>query len=51
MSKTIKETAARLYDTLAPWERYDTTPEEIAEQIEKDPAAVINYLLDTLGIP
>ena len=44
----LKETAARFYNFMEPWERCDTTPEETAEEISKNPLDAINYLLDML---
>ena len=44
----LKETATRLYNFMDPWERCETTPEETAEEIKKNPLDAINYLLDML---
>lgn len=46
--KKLKETAERFYNFMAPWERIDTTPEETAEEIAKNPLDAINYLLELL---
>ena len=44
----IKETAARFYNIMDPWERFETTPEETAEEIKKNPLDAINYILDRI---
>ena len=46
--KKLIETATRFYILLDPWERCETTPEETAEEIKKNPLEAINYLLDRL---
>lgn len=43
--KKITEAAARLYDFMDPWERCETTPEETADEIRKNPIDCILYLL------
>ena len=44
--KKIKELAERLYNTLAPWDRVDTSIDEQEEVLRNDPLAAIEYLLD-----
>lgn len=44
----MAEAAERVYKIMDPWERYDTTPEEIAESIKTKPIDTIKYLLDFL---
>lgn len=44
--KKIKELAERLYNTLAPWDRIDTSIMEQEEVLRNDPLAAIEYLLD-----
>ncbi len=44
--KKLNETATRLYYFFEPWERCETTPEETAEEIRKNPLEAINFLLD-----
>lgn len=41
----IATNAARVFELLPPWDR-EETPDEIAEDIRKDPAAVVGFLLD-----
>ena len=50
-AEKLNETASRFYDIMDPWERYDTTPEETAEEISKNPLEAINYLIDIIGSP
>ena len=42
----IKELAERIYDTLAPWDKFDATLEETIECLKSDPLAAVEYLLD-----
>lgn len=44
--KKIKELAERLFNTLAPWDQFDTSIEEQEEVLINDPLAAIEYLLD-----
>lgn len=44
--KKIKELAERLYNTLAPWDRVDTSIKEQEEVLRNDPLAAIEYLID-----
>lgn len=46
MNKT--ELAKRIFEISAPWDAADECIEDIERQIEEDPKAVINYLLDTI---
>jgi hypothetical protein len=46
--KKLKEISERIYNILNPWEKCDTTPEEIAEETRKNPLDAINFLLDML---
>ena len=48
MNKADIERAARVFDLVDPWNREDETPESTAELIEKDPKAVIDFLLDII---
>ena len=47
-AEKIKEAAARLYAFMDPWERCETTEEETAEEIRKNPIDCILYLLDAV---
>lgn len=40
-----RELAQRIYDYTAPWDRDDETVEDIINDINTDPLAVIEYLL------
>lgn len=42
------EAARRLYAFMDPWERCETTEEETAEEIKKNPIDAILYLLDAI---
>jgi len=44
----IQQLAQRLFDFVDPWDRDYETVDDIAEDIRKDPEAVIEYLLDLL---
>lgn len=44
----VKEAARRLYAFMDPWERCETTEEETAEEIRKNPIDAILYLLDAV---
>lgn len=44
----IKELAQRLFDYIAPWDREYNTVDDIADDMENNPVAVIEYLLDQL---
>lgn len=44
----ILSAAQRIFDTFDPWDLEYAGPDDIAKQIKEDPAAVINYLLDTI---
>lgn len=46
--KKIKEAARRLYEFMPPWESCETTEEETAEEIRKNPFDCILYLLELL---
>ena len=46
--KKIKEAARRLYNFMPPWESFEFTEEETAEEIRKNPFDCILYLLDQL---
>ena len=47
-AEKIEEAAARLYAFFDPWEQCETTQEETAEEIRKNPYDAILYLLDIL---
>ena len=47
-AEKIKEAARRLYAFMDPWERCETTEEETAEEIKKNPIETILYLLDII---
>ena len=47
-AEKIKEAATRLYKYMDPWERCETTPEETADEIRKNPIDCILYLLDII---
>lgn len=42
----VKQIAKRLEELIDPWDRDYKTAEEMEADIEVDPAAVINYLID-----
>jgi len=44
----INELSGRIWEELAPWERCDTSIEEIAEDMREDPLNAIGFLLDRL---
>ena len=44
----VKEAARRVYAFMDPWERCETTEEETAEEIHKNPIDAIIYLLDAI---
>ena len=46
--KKIDEIANRIYKNLAPWDRTDTTPDEIANSTRENPLDCIIYLLDII---
>lgn len=41
----VRELAQRIFDCTAPWDREDETVEDIENDINNDPLAVIEYLL------
>lgn len=45
MDERIMEIATRIYEAMDPWERFDTSIEETAEEIMKNPIDCIEYLL------
>lgn len=47
-AEKLKATAARFYAIFDPWEACDTSEEETAEEIAKNPLDAINYLLDII---
>ena len=46
MDERIKNLAERIYNTLAPWDQFDTSIEESIECLKNDPLAAVEYLLD-----
>lgn len=48
MTRADENRAARVFELSDPWTREDETPETIAETIETDPKAVIDFLLDII---
>ena len=48
MDKKIAELATRIYNNMDPWERFDTTIEETAEEIASHPLDCIEYLLNQM---
>lgn len=46
--KKLNEISKRIYNNLNPWEKCETTPEKVAEEIRKSPLDAINYILDML---
>lgn len=46
--KQVKEIAERIFYLFDPWDCDYKTAEEMEQEIKKDPAAVINYLLDVI---
>ena len=48
MNEKVNELAKRLWDYTDPWDREDTTVEDVARQIEEHPLDVIQHLLNLL---
>ena len=42
----IKELAERIYNTLDPWDKAETSIEETTECLKDDPLAAVEYLLE-----
>jgi len=47
-AEKLQSIANRFYNVFDPWEACDTTPEETAEEISKNPLDAIAYLLDII---
>jgi hypothetical protein len=47
-SVTRQKVAERIFNYIAPWDRDYETIDDIANDIENDPEAVIDYLMDLL---
>ena len=47
-AEKVTEAARRLYAFMDPWERCETTEEETAEEIRKNPIDAIIYLLEAI---
>ena len=47
-SNKLTELATRIYNYIAPWDREDRTIKDIEKDIQTNPSAVIDYLLDQL---
>ena len=44
--KKIKELGERIYNTLDPWDKAETSKEETIKCLKDDPLAAIEYLLE-----
>lgn len=47
-AEKVKKAAARIYEIMEPWEACETTEEETAEEIRKNPLDALLYVLDIL---